>query len=938
MKKSFKLVSSLCVGLLAVGAGVALSGANMASVKEANAAGATKRIYLDQINDVSFASNAYLHYWGGTSGSNWPGVHLDTSKKIEPLNEDRSPLGRDIYYFEVDSDSTTAILNNCDGNPDHAVWNRWNNIGISSKNLVQVTAWGVQNDYDIYGYNTYNIRKVTLHYAIGDTGTEYSVSDWAKYTAPDTLTGWYTDQDCTTPYAKTNLTKDIDLYEKALDKEYTVTFDGNGADSGEMSPSVANPESEFVIPSSEFVKEGYKQVGWAISPIGDVVFTDTIPANTYSDGDEVTLYAVWNEVGYKDYFFTNNKGFESVYVHYWGSSISESTWPGQECDFAYINENDENVYKTTVPEDVTGLIFNNNDQGLQTDDIIGDKLEHTAFYCSSDSSPYEVGTWDVKYNTVCYNLNGGTGTLPAEHQVYFHGKGLLVDDGNELTKDDQVFDKWVSSLQNPIITSYVGEDGNTYIDTTHEDLTADMRIELHATYKDAPMDEGYYLVGSMTEWVLDEEYLMAFNDEKNEYSIEHTFDLDDEFKIVHHSNKTEDVYYGYEVLEGGEGSAKVAGQIVNVTKNGNMKVAYAGTYTPYFKANDTSIWISAIEETHTYRLDVTHGDTTVDSYNVVVHEGTEFVTETNVPVVAGDTLAFYKDDVIQTINPKIIGNNNCYSDNGVTTVLLNMNAKIYVDFANGTCFCDGMTFGEFGLVVDNNYVRMTYNNNPVDPSFTEWYKQGYTFAEGADIKFVDTTLTNSVAKVFSVLKINEVAKNKGFEVLDGHLLCTADGGKTTDIYVKFKTDADEVYFGDVTEDVQAAIDFAKAFNDSIGGVCKADASTDKTAMKEAWAAMSADFSKLIGAAQNIIKSATTEHANDDIKAFAAKYDYVFAKYGTAWELNNFAGRTPAASAPFTYALSANNNTLITIVVICSVSSVTLLGVILLIKRRKNLVK
>lgn len=469
-------------------------------------------------------------------------------------------------------------------------------------------------------------------------------------------------------------------------------------------------------------------------------------------------------------------------------------------------------------------------------------------------------------------------------------------------------------------------------------LATSQNYTLYAKYVEAVAD-GYYLVGSMTEWVLDEEYLMAFNDEKNEYSIEHTFDLDDEFKIVHHTNAS-NTYYGYEVLESGTNSAKDAGQIVAaaVEDKPNMKVAYAGTYTPYFKANDTSIWISAIEETHTYRLDVTHSDTTVNSYNVVAHEGTEFVTETNVPVVAGDTLAFYKDDVIQTINPKIVGNNNCYSDNGVTTVLLNMNAKIYVDFANGTCFCGGMTFGEFGLVVDNNYVRMTYNNDPVDPSFTEWYKQGYTFAKGADIKFVDTTLTDSVAKVFSVLKINEVAKDKGFEVLDGHLLCTADGGKTTDIYVKFKTDADEVYFGDVKEDLQAAIDFAKAFNDSIGGVCRADASTDKTAMKEAWAAMSADFSKLIEAAQNIIKSATTEHANDDIKAFAAKYDYVFAKYGTAWELNNFAGRTPAASAPFTYALSANNNTLITIVVVCSVSSITLLGAILLIKRRRNAVK
>ncbi len=347
------------------------------------------------------------------------------------------------------------------------------------------------------------------------------------------------------------------------------------------------------------------------------------------------------------------------------------------------------------------------------------------------------------------------------------------------------------------------------------------------------------------------------------------------------------------------------------------------------------LWVGGYEEVHEYLLEVTHSDTTKNQYNVVLNADTEYMTEENVPVVAGDTLAFYIDGVLQTINPKLIGNNNCYSNDGVTTVRLNMNSKIYVDFTNGTCFCDGMIAGEYGLVVNNNYIRMSHNDNPADPTFDEWYKQGYSFAKDDVIQFVNTTSTTDVASVFSVKKINP-SSAQGFAIVDDKLVCTAEGGKSTDIYVKFKYGADEVYFGDVAEDLQAAINYAKLFNIQMNSICTLDDTTSKDDMQNAWLLAEVDFGMLIESSQNILKNATTSHANEDIKTFVAQYDYIIAKYGTKWSLNNFVSRTPVSLAMFqnNFVGVTSENT-IQIVVIAAVVAATAAGAFLFFKYRKE---
>lgn len=337
-------------------------------------------------------------------------------------------------------------------------------------------------------------------------------------------------------------------------------------------------------------------------------------------------------------------------------------------------------------------------------------------------------------------------------------------------------------------------------------------------------------------------------------------------------------------------------------------------------------------------LNIVHSDMTINTVNIIEHTSTEFKTENPVSVVAGDVLVFYIDGVIQTINPKPIGNNNCYSDSGRATILFDMTATIYVDYAAGTVFCGGLPYGEFGLVVNQQFVRMTHNETPADPSFTEWYKEGYTFAENDVIRFVDLTGTNKTPVVFDIPTINSFS-TEGFEVIDdSYIKCVAEGGKTTNIYVKFKSGVDEVYFGDMEEDLAQAIDFAKVFNESIGGICKADGTTTTTSLQSNWNTLNSDFSALLDNAKLRLKNASNSSGSDDLKEFAAKYDYVYGKYGESLELVNFASRsvTPIGSSKLGISASNNLNNSTWIIAVIAVTSMSLLAGIVFIQRRKSI--
>ena len=280
--------------LLKLISAVALLGAGAFALAPKKAEGAsaagTQRVYID-FDSVNFRDNAYLHYWGGASGSSWAGVHLNTSNKINASSiilSNRNALERDIYYWEIPDDHTTAIINNWDGNSEHDPWNRWDNFDISSHNLFQASDWNGN-------YSSWDVVKVTLKKANSTTLTEYHIPAWCTedgYSAPTPTSGyrWVEESSGNEFINGSNLSGDISLEEEEIPATtYTVTF-YNGAEVYDT--VVVNEGGTAVCSKADPTKASvgsiaYKFAGWTDDQ-GD-------PISLTNVQNDLNVYASYNE-------------------------------------------------------------------------------------------------------------------------------------------------------------------------------------------------------------------------------------------------------------------------------------------------------------------------------------------------------------------------------------------------------------------------------------------------------------------------------------------------------------------------------------------------------------------------------------------------------------------------------------------------------------------
>ena len=93
-----------------------------------------------------------------------------------------------------------------------------------------------------------------------------------------------------------------------------------------------------------------------------------------------------------------------------------------------------------------------------------------------------------------------------------------------------------------------------------------------------------------------------------------------------------------------------------------------------------------------------------------------------------------------------------------------------------------------------------------------------------------------------------------------------------------------------------------------------------------------------GSGSSTVVTATGETAQSVAEAIA-KYDYIIAKYGES-NYTNFINRTivPFASAPYVIPTINNGNSSTIIIVVVALTSITSIGVLLVIKRKRSLVK
>jgi len=199
---------------------------------------------------------------------------------------------------------------------------------------------------------------------------------------------------------------------------FTVSFNANGG-TGTISPQMVNSGSSITLPAGGALSNpGYNFGGWNTVRYGDGVhFSANAP---FSPVGNITLYAMWNPVGYVTVRFNANGGV--------GSVPEQRTTQGGEI---------------TLPGG-TGISRDGFSFGGWNTNAAGTGRNYNAgatFTLTTDTILY--ARW-VDALTVSFNSNLGTGQVPA--QTVGRGLYITIPAGHMLSKSGHVFSGWNENI------------------------------------------------------------------------------------------------------------------------------------------------------------------------------------------------------------------------------------------------------------------------------------------------------------------------------------------------------------------------------------------------------------------------------------------------------------------------------------------------------------
>lgn len=614
---------------------------------------------------------------------------------------------------------------------------------------------------------------------------------------------------------------------------------------------------------------------------------------------------------------------------------------------------DATTYKVSIPTGYTSVIFcrmdpattenNWDNKWNQSNDLTitaGQRYSITGW--GTDKSPGQWGAYDepVVKDSYKYSINGATPVEMVDHdssQVK-SSTALSLHKGDTLTftknnaayvvapKDDSQLTKVWKNASDQLVAA---EDFTEviYLDFTSAKLWAGQFTP-----------EQYYVVGDNNDWNIKTGALATATGD-GAYKASITVSAGDGVQFIKTPTTGNQVDWYHPDATKLHTSTEVAMSVVG----DNLVLADAGTYDIYY--NPTTGYYSVEDPSWTLPYTIQVGTTT---YPLTLNTGTEYETAA-INLTYGQSVKVLKNGVADTtFNRKVIANNNLdASGNVIATV---SGATIYIDINAKTLFVGGMDFGGYHVLVDNVYHKMTQNPDPLDPSYREFYSSSLSFAQGNVIRLVDTTGDNPAASgfayLFDITNFSEAPDVEGsFEISAGHIV--ASKAVQSAVYLKLKSGADEIYFGDVTEDLALAIEYAQNFLKAIqgqkGGVCKQDGTTDITALDSAWttqktnyAALGGDVAELKAAIQQHLKDSRGS-SNEDLAAFSDLYDVVLDRHATQLSTGyDFLGRN-ISGARYTGAAQIFNETNLPLILIIGVSvlAITSVGAVVYLKVRKH---
>ena len=210
---------------------------------------------------------------------------------------------------------------------------------------------------------------------------------------------------------------------------YDVSFDGNGADSGQMAAyTELKANQNYLFPDNGFEKEGYKFVSWNTMPDGSGTEYKVKPGKTtftnLAPDGKIILYAQWKEKTYTVKFVSNGgkgKMPSQVFVSGVESELADVTYERDGYTFDSWN---------TI-KDGTGISYANKSvvRNLGTDD-----KEIVMLYAQ----------WKANRFIVKFNSNGGKGKMKSESFTYSKSKALTTC---TFKKKGYVFKGWNASKE-----------------------------------------------------------------------------------------------------------------------------------------------------------------------------------------------------------------------------------------------------------------------------------------------------------------------------------------------------------------------------------------------------------------------------------------------------------------------------------------------------------
>lgn len=535
-----------------------------------------------------------------------------------------------------------------------------------------------------------------------------------------------------------------------------------------------------------------------------------------------------------------------------------------------------------------------------------------------------------------------------------------------LTKDANNNITW-SAVANAVKYSVSINSGTPYDVLTTEELKVDAKIVPgsytisvtavgdHLSYNDSnaatssyTVADGYYLVGQFQTEGWDITNLIdaiRFEDHSTYFSCSITVASTVQVKAIFKSGSSADRWQA--IKDNTVNNNPFADDSYNASfVDNNVSLPKAGTYTikiePVDGNQDQSVYTVSVPDA-AFVLTING----TESGSMAYHEGNKFKI-TGVNLSAGDVIGYKKaGTAVSDSTAEVIYNNNIDSDKKV--LLNNASSDIYIDVVAKKIWVSGLypTSG-YHMVVNGDFVQLTHNENPQDPSYNEYYSVLINFAKDDVITFIDIKDSGEILPVsFKISTINSGGLGAKFKY-DSDLGLVAKEAVTASVYLKIKSGADEVYFGEVDEDFRLASVYAKHFvetlKDGVDPVCKGIGSTKIPALQAAWNGLADDYADtstyhLTDSAKNTLKTASVSGLAD-VNQFADLYDWIMSHYATelAEYGDNFAARTtPSPVRPYNPIIGdASTSNIVAIVTIISLISVTAIGAFFYIKKRKHI--